>query len=47
MNNLDTLENKKMASISDTCGIVVNYKTPDLIKKYYLISALLFLSYIL
>jgi len=32
MNNLDTLENKKMASISDTCGIVVNYKTPDLIK---------------
>ena len=32
MNNLDTLENKKMTSISDTCGIVVNYKTPDLIK---------------
>ena len=32
MNNLDTLENKKMASISDTCGIVVNYKTPGLIK---------------
>ena len=34
MNNLDTLENKKMASISDTCGIVVNYKTPDLIKYF-------------
>ena len=36
MNNLDTLENKKIASISDTFGIVVNYKTPDLIKKYFI-----------
>ena len=32
MNNLDNLENKKIASICDTFGIVVNYKTPNLIK---------------
>ena len=32
INNLDELENNKMDSITDTCGIVVNYKTPDLIK---------------
>ena len=32
--NLDELERKKMDSIGDTCGIVVNYKTPDLIKEY-------------
>ena len=27
INNLDVLESKKMDSIGDTCGIVVNYKT--------------------
>ena len=32
--NLDVLERNKIASISDTCGIVVNYKTPDLIRKF-------------
>ena len=32
--NLDKVEKNKMASISHTCGIVVNYKTPDLINKY-------------
>ena len=35
-NNLDEIETNKMASINDTCGIVVNYKTRDLIKKYLL-----------
>ena len=34
INNLDVLERNKIASISDTCGIVVNYKTPDLIRKF-------------
>ena len=34
INNLDVLESKKMDSIGDTCGIVINYKTPGLIKKY-------------
>ena len=32
--NLDVLESNKMASIGDTCGIVINYKTPDLIRKF-------------
>jgi hypothetical protein len=32
--NLDEIEKDKLDSKSDTCGIVVNYKTPDLIKKY-------------
>ena len=34
LNNLDKIEKNKLDSKSDTCGIVVNYKTPDLIKKY-------------
>ena len=34
INNLDVLESNKMTSIGDTCGIVVNYKTPDLIRNF-------------
>ena len=34
LNNLDKIEKNKLDSKSDTCGIVINYKTPDLIKKY-------------
>ena len=34
INNLDIVEKNKFDSISDTCGIVVNYKTPNLIKKF-------------
>ena len=33
INNLDIVEKNKFNSISDTCSIVVNYKTPDLIKR--------------
>ncbi len=32
--NLDVLESNKMASIGDTFGIVVNYKTPNHIKNH-------------
>ena len=34
LHNLDEIEKNKLDSKSDTCGIVINYKTPDLIKKY-------------
>ena len=32
INNLDIVEKNKFDSLDDTCSIVVNYKTPDLIK---------------
>ena len=34
LKNLDKIEKNRLNSKGNTCGIVVNYKTPDLIKKY-------------
>ena len=34
INNLDIVEKNKFYSINDTCSIVVNYKTPNLIKSF-------------
>ena len=34
--NLDSIENKKINIKKNSCGIVVNYKTPDLIKTFLL-----------
>jgi len=34
INNLDIVEKNKFDSLDDTCSIVVNYKTPDLIKYF-------------
>ena len=43
INNLDEIENNKMDSITDTCGIVVNYKTPDLIKKLLILKIIIYI----